>query len=160
MNPILVLALLASGPVEPQAPGAQKWSAAQQEIIDQIRRCNDAWVAAHVEKRFEVYDAVCPATDQAVFWYTGGDNTPVTYNGANGTLARSILTSRGVSWQDMDPVSVQVDGDVAYIYYSVTWIPVPETGPASPRHSRRLTVFQRRGGRWLMSGGSIAPVTK
>jgi len=160
MNPILVLVLLASGPVELQAPSAQKWSPAQQEIIDQIRRCNDAWVAAHVEKRFEVYDSVCPATEQAVFWYTGGDGTPVTYNGAKGTLAASILKTRGVSWKDLQPVAVQVDGDVAYIYYSVTWIPEPETGPASPRPSRRLTVFQFRGDRWLMSGGSIAPVTK
>ena len=79
MNPVLVLALLASWPVEPVAQSVPNWSPAQQEIIDQIRRCKDAWVASFVEKRFEVYDSVCPATEHAVFWYTGSDETPVTY---------------------------------------------------------------------------------
>jgi hypothetical protein len=104
-----------------------------------------------------VFDAVCPATEQALFWYTG-DETPLTYRGANGGWARSTAELRSITWQDLHPVAVQIDADVAYIYYSVTWIPQPNTGPAAARHSRRLTVFQRRNGRWLMSGGSIAGV--
>lgn len=151
---LVVLALLAAGPV---APSEQNWSPAQQEIIELIRRCNDAWVASLVDKRFEVYESACPATEQAVFWYTGSE-TPVTYKGPKGLWARYSTENRRASWQDLQPVAVQVDGEVAYIYYSVTWTPEPNTGPAIPRHSRRLTVFQRRNGRWVMSGGSIASV--
>ena len=153
MTLIVVLAVLASQ----QGAPAQGWSTAQQEIIEQIRRCNDAWVASHVEKRFEVFDAVCPATEQALFWYTG-DETPVTYKGPKGGWARSQPELRSITWQYLRPVAVQIDDDVAYIYYSVTWIPQPNTGAAVARHSRRLTVFQRRNGRWLMAGGSIAGV--
>ena len=152
MNAVM-LALLAWGQV---APPAQSWSPAQQEIIEQIRRCNDAWVASHVDTRFEVYDSVCPATEQAVFWYIESD-TPVTYKGEKG-WANSIRVNRSVSWRDLRPVAVQIDGDMAYAYYSVTWLPEPNTGPVEPRHTRRLTVFQRRNGRWLMAGGSIARV--
>ena len=151
MNLVVLPAALAA----PLAPPAQSWSPAQQEVIEQVRRCNDAWVASHVDRRFEVYDAVCPATEHAVFWYTGSE-APVTYKGPDGVWARSAAANRGYAWQDLQPVAVQVDGDVAYIYYSVTWLPEPKTGPAVPRRSRRLTVFQRRNGGWLMSGGSIA----
>ena len=87
------------------------------------------------EKRFEVYDSVCPATEHAVFWYTGSDETPVTYKGTTGGWARSMAANRSISWRDLQPVAVQVDGDVAYIYYSVTWIPEPK--PARRPHATR-----------------------
>jgi ketosteroid isomerase-like protein len=154
MNLTVVLALVASGLA---APPAQRWSPAQQEIIEQIRRCNDAWVASYVARRFEVYDAVCPATDQALFWYTGSE-APVRYKGPDGLWARATSEQTSIRWEALQPVAVQVDGDIAYIYYSVTWIPQPKKGAAVPRPSRRLTIFQRRDGRWLMSGGSIAVV--
>jgi ketosteroid isomerase-like protein len=150
MNPVIVAVLLQA---------AQSWSPAQQEIIEQIKRCNDAWVASIEQKRFEVYDAVCPATEQAVFWYTARD-APVAYKGSTGLWAGSSSQNRTVSWRDLEPVSVQVDGDVAYIYYAVTWTVEPQSGPKGDNRSRRLTVFHKRNGRWHMSGGSIAAVPK
>ena len=153
MNTIVWLAVLGTGLGAP----IQSWSPAQQEIIDQIRRCNDAWVASHAEKRFEIYDSACPATDEAVFWYTGGA-APERYKGPNGVWASSIGRNRSIAWQDLQPVVVTVDTDVAYIYYSVTWTPQPVAGPALPRTSRRLTVLQRHKGKWIMSGGTIAAV--
>ena len=74
--------------------------------------------------------------------------------------ARSLLKSVVARYaaQGLQPVVVTVDSDVAYIYYSVTWTPQPLTGPAVPRTSRRLTVFQRQNGKWIMSGGTIATV--
>ena len=44
MYPILLAVLLQTG---------QTWSPAQQEIIEQIKRCNDAWVSSIEQKRFE-----------------------------------------------------------------------------------------------------------
>jgi ketosteroid isomerase-like protein len=135
------------------------WSSAQQEIIDQVRRCNDAWVASIAEKRFETYDAACPATEGAVFWYTTNP-APDTYKGPNGLWVKSSSENQSVSWSDLQPVAVQVDGDLAFIYYSVTWTVVPKSGQSTSNPSRRLHVFQRRNGRWLMAGGSVAPVPK
>jgi hypothetical protein len=153
VNAIIWLAVLGSMLETP----VQSWSPAQQEIIDHTRRCNDAWVASHAEKRFEVFESVCPAADQAVFWYTDGD-TPVTYKGQDGMWAGSVKNNRSITWQDLRPVVVNVDANVAFIYYAVTWTPQPVTGSAAPRRSRRLTVFQRQNGRWVMSGGTIASV--
>ena len=138
---------------------AQSWSSAQQEIIEQVRRCNDAWVTSIAEKRFEIYDLACPATEQAVFWYTASDR-PQTYKGPNGLWAYSSSNNRAVSWRDLEPITVQVDGDLAFIYYTVTWTVVPNSGGPRPNPSRRFTVFQRRNGRWLMAGGSVAPAAK
>jgi ketosteroid isomerase-like protein len=152
MYPILLAVLLQTG---------QTWSPAQQEIIEQIKRCNDAWVSSIEQKRFEVYDAVCPATDQAVFWYTGRDGAPAPYKGSNGLWTTSQSSqNRAFSWGDLEPVTVQIDGDVAYFYYGVTWSFESNEGTRTNNRSRRLTVFQKRNGRWYMSAGSIAAVPK
>ena len=148
MNHIILNAVLAA---------LQPWSPAQQEIIDTIKRCNDAWVASIAQNRFDVYDSACPATDRAVFWYTASE-TPVTYKGPEGLWAFAAKQNRAVSWRDLETLGVQVDGDVAYIYYSVTWTAEPNAGGVVHKPSRRLTVFQRRNGRWLMAAGSVAHV--
>jgi len=153
MSRIILVALLASSPV---LASAQTWSAQQEEIIEQIRRCNDAWVASIAQRRWDVYDSVCPATEQAVFWYPG-TAPPAPYGGPKGVWQGSSARNRAVSWRDLKPITVQVDGDLALAYYTVTWIPVPHTGPATEAPSRRFTVFQRRAGRWLMAGGTIGP---
>ena len=150
MNAIVIVLLLQA---------VQSWSPAQQEIIEQVKRCNDAWVSSIAQKQFELFDAVCPATEQAVFWYTGRD-TPMPYKGSNGLWARSSSENRTVSWRELEPVTVQVDGNVAYIYYTVTWSIEPNGDQTSHNRSRRLTVFQRRDGRWHMSAGSVAAVAK
>jgi Domain of unknown function (DUF4440) len=70
--------------------------------------------------------------------------------------SRSSAANRAVSWQDLKPISVQIDGDVALIYYSVTWTVVPMSGESRRNPSHRLTVFRRVNGQWLMAGGTIA----
>ncbi len=152
MKAIVVLGLLAAcaAPVS-----AQTWSREQQEIIEQIRRCNDGWVASIEEKRFQAYGAVCPETRNALFWYPGSAK-PAPYGGPDGVWSQSSAQNRTVSWHDMRPVTVQVDGDLAFIYYAVTWIVEANTGETRRAPSHRLTVFQRLNGRWLMAGGTIA----
>jgi len=153
-----IISLVALFVTSPAIVPAQRWSTQQQEIIDQVRRCNDGWVASIEQRRFEAFDAVCPQTADAVFWYSAADR-PVPYRGSNGFWSSTVAGIRSESWRDLQPVAVNVEGDLALIYYSVTWTLVPNTGEARDVPSRRLTVFQRRNGRWLMAGGTIAPAS-
>jgi hypothetical protein len=50
---------------------------------------------------------------------------------------------------------MQVDGDLALIYYAVTWTVEPVNGAIRQRPSHRLNVFKRVNGRWLMAGGTV-----
>lgn len=134
---------------------AQSWSPEQQAIIDQIKRCNDGWVESVRDKRFEKFTSVCPETRDAVFWYPGS-TAPARYGGSDGVWSRSSSANRAVSWADLRPVTVQVDGDLALIYFVVTWTVEPNKGEPVRRPTHRLNVFQRVNGRWLMAGGTVA----
>lgn len=147
---ILVGVWLVASPVS-----AQNWSPGQQAVIDQIKRCNDGWVESIAKKAFELYATSCPETKDARFWYPGSA-APAPYGGPEGVWSRSSAANRAVSWQDLKPITVQIDGDVALIYYAVTWRVFPNSGEPRPAPSHRLTVFRRVNGLWLMAGGTIA----
>ena len=151
MKRIILLAVLAAT----THVSAQSWSPDEQAIIDRVKRCNDGWVESIRDKRFEKFTSVCPETRDAVFWYPGSA-APARYAGSDGVWSRFSSSLRAVTWADMRPVTVQVDGDLALIYYAVTWIPVPATGEPVRRPSHRLNVFRRVNGRWLMAGGTVA----
>lgn len=149
---IIVVAWLGTSPVS-----AQSWSPAQQAVIDQITRCNDGWVESIARKTFELYATSCPETRDALYWYTSLA-APIPYGGADGMWSRSSAANRGVSWRDLKPGTVHIDGDVALVYYEVTWTTEPVSGEGRPATSRRFTVFRRVNGRWLMAGGTITAV--
>jgi hypothetical protein len=136
---------------------ADSWSPDQQAVIDQVSRCNDGWVESIAKKTFALFTSACPETPDAIYWYTGSP-APVSYGGADGMWSRSATATRAVSWRDLKPAAVQIDGDVALIYYTVTWTPEPVAGPVRSAPSRRLTVFRRVKGQWLMAGGTITAV--
>ena len=98
---------------------------------------------------------MCPETRDARYWYPGS-KAPSPYGGPDGVWARSSAANRAVSWQDLKPVAVHIDGDVALAYYAVTWTVEPNSGEPRRNPSHRLTVFRRVNGQWLMAGGTIA----
>jgi hypothetical protein len=147
---MILVGLLGATPVS-----AQSWSSEQQAVIDQITRCNDGWVESIAQKKFELYTSVCPEKADARYWYPRSA-TPTPYGGPDGVWIRSSGANRAVSWQDLKPITVQIDGDVALAYYAVTWTVVPMSGESRPNPSHRLTVFRRSNGKWLMAGGTIA----
>jgi hypothetical protein len=141
------------------AGSAQRsWSAEQQELIEQVKRCNDGWSDSIEQQRYELFAKACPETASAVYWYTNAEE-PVRYDGAAGLWRRSADANRRATWADLQPTVIQIDGDLGLIYYSVVWTVEPKAGEARRNPSRRFTVFRRRNGQWLMAGGSIASVT-
>jgi hypothetical protein len=147
---IVVVGLLRASPVS-----AQTWTHEQQAVIDQIKRCNDGWVESIARKTFELYATPCPEAPEARFWYPGSA-APMPYGGPDGVWSRSSAANRAVSWQDLKPITVQIDGDVALAYYAVTWTVFPTSGESRRNSSHRMTVFRRVNGQWLMAGGTIA----
>ena len=152
MKRLLIVGFLAACPA---SASAQSWSPGQQAVIDQVRRCNDGWVQSIAHKKFELFTSVCPETPDARYWYPGSE-APSPYGGPDGVWGRSSAANRAVSWQDLEPIAVQIDGDVALVYYAVTWTVEPASGEPRRNPSHRLTVFRRVNGQWLMAGGTIA----
>lgn len=104
----------------------------------------------------DVIIGACPETPEAVFWYTGA-GMPIAYGGDDGLWRISASSGNAVSWQEMTPHVVQIDGDVALLYYSVTWLVTAPNGDVRRNPSRRFTVLRKLDGRWAMAGGTVVP---
>ncbi len=150
---ILIFALAAA----PMLAEAQDWSPAQQEIIDVIARCNDGWSQSLAAKEFQIFATVCPESPATVFWYTGRD-TPIKYSGETGLWRLAAASGAVYSWSRLVPKTVDVNGDLALIYFDVTWVVEPPTGEKRTNPSRRLTVLRRTDGHWTLVGGAITAV--
>jgi len=145
-----VLAAIAS--IAALTASSQSGTPEQEAVIDQIRRCNDAWTASVAEKRYEVFSAACPHEEGALWWYPDVEPRPF-----RAVWDNSVRLAR-ITWRDLEPVAVTIDGDLALVYYVVTWSPTAITGESAQVTTRRLTVVRRRDGAWVQMGGSIAPV--
>lgn len=133
----------------------QSFSPDQQAVIDQLLRCHDGWSAAVAEKRLERFTDVCPHTESALWWYTDIEQPGTFRQVWDGGLQGGIVRN---PWRDLLPVAVVIDGDIALVYFEVTWQPSTAGGETRTVRSRRLTVFQRQNDEWAQIGGAIASI--
>jgi hypothetical protein len=134
------------------ASDARTFTTEQQAVIDQVRRCNDAWTASVAERRYEIFSAACPHEEGALWWYPDVEPGPFR------AVWENSVRLAGITWRDLEPVAVTIDGDLALVYYVVTWSPTAITGETAAFTTRRLTVMRLREGAWVQMGGSIAPI--
>jgi hypothetical protein len=92
-----------------------------------------------------------------VFWYTGGP-APITCGGDSGLWVSSAATGNLPTWSNLVPNTVQVQGDLALIYFEVLWTINTPDGQALQNPSRRMLVMRRVDGRWLVAGGTVAGI--
>jgi ketosteroid isomerase-like protein len=154
VTPIIAAVALLLWPVSTLA---QSWSQAQLQIIDQTRRCNDGWSRSVEAKDFDLFADACPQADGAVYWYTNTP-TPVAYAADKDVWPNAAASGNRVEWGSFEPNTVLVTGDTALIYYSIVWTIIAPDGGIVRAPSRRLSVFERRDGSWLMAGGQISNV--
>ncbi len=101
-----------------------------------------------------MYTNACPTDDNALWWYATSEE-PGVLGGPNGMWRSASSQLAGVTWHSFEAVAVQIFGDIALVYYAVTWAPELPTGTVMQIPSRRTTTFQRRGNTWLQVGGMI-----
>lgn len=139
------------------AANAADLSAEQQEIWDIIVACHDGWSDAMQHKDYELFASACPQEPGAQFWYTG-QATPVRYGGPDGMWQRIAPQVRSTTWDQLEPVDVQIFEDVALAYFSVVWTAEAMDGEVSSNTTRRVTVLRRSADGWQLVGGSAAAV--
>jgi hypothetical protein len=137
---------------------AQDRSADEQALLDIVAACNDGWSASVEHNDHALFASACPFEPDGIYWYTAGGPDPVTYTAADGFWSRSAGNNRRVLWRDLEPVAVRIYGDLALVYFTVTWIVEPYDGETTENPSRRVAAFRRDDAGWIMVGGSIAPV--
>ncbi len=111
-----VIATLALVLLMPVGAAAQQWTKEQQEIIDHIKMCWDAWVTALGHETPDHFYESCPIDERAHFWWTS-HAAPANEQ----EVRRSWRVIREVDddWVDMRPVYIDVFGDVAIVPVAV-----------------------------------------
>lgn len=123
--------------------------AAQAEIVALMTRCFDAWVDANEHDEFARFTQACPHADDAQYWYLPSPDLIALHDlFAHGT-------NEAYGWRDMQPLRVQINDDLALVYYRITWLFTTPQRDNGTNTSARLTVLRKEGGRWLHAGGSI-----
>ncbi len=138
---------------------ASEFNAEQQQLIERIKACNDAWATSIAQRSYAVFESACPQQRDALFWYTDApDAPPIPYGGASGLWQYMSGGQSKAWWNAYTPDAVTIAGDTALVFYSIVWTIERRDGTQSePSASRRVTVFRRSGDDWIMVGGSVAP---
>lgn len=131
----LALAVLSSS-----AAQAQRWSSAEQEVINRVNQCSELWEAQGFGKAW-LTECAHPE-----FRYWNSENVAPEGRAWIEELARPRT---GKAFAEQRPVHVAVYGDMAYMFSH--WVSVTENASGVRTSVQRQTtdVFRREGGKWL-----------
>ena len=146
---LLLTAGLVAVPAE-----AQEWNAEQQDLIDHVTMCWDAWVDALTDETPDRFYSACPEDESAHWWWTA-EGVP----SSAAVVRRNRHVTREVDddWVSLRPVYVDMFGDVGIIHHYGYWRANTSDGTVRTEH-KRTEVFQRRNGVWVFIGGQGTPV--
>ena len=143
----------------PFAATAQNWTAEQQEVMDHIKSCWDAWEKAFEEKNFDIWAEACPCDEDHAMWWTN-EVTPESLETQKRGLTGGLWSRmyKRWDWLDLRPLSVKIDGDVALVHFHGIWVGESYKGEVSLAEHKRFEVFRKKNGQWTFIGGMVSPV--
>jgi hypothetical protein len=139
----------------PSAAVAQQWSAEEQELLDNIAMCWDAWLEATEAGDIEVWSDKCGVAKDVSMWWT-----------EFGAPAGMRMEQRywmkhpelDEDWLDIRPVAVRIWDDVAMVQFYGYWLANTAEGQAITEY-KRTEVFRKVDGRWIFLGGQGTPAS-
>lgn len=133
---------------------AQNWTIVQSAVIDQIKKNWDAWEAAIKQKDLNIWLKECQPTKDFVHWY-GEHGSLWSLEAIERFFAK---WSKGVNdfyWENLQPSSVKIYGDVAVVYYYVMSNTQSTENKCVRVEQKRMEVFRKIGGKWRWSDAMI-----
>jgi ketosteroid isomerase-like protein len=150
-----ILALWAIALAIPSAASAQQWTPEEQELIDNIKMCWDAWMEAVQAVDVEIYYQKCPQAEDVSMWWTDF-GAPEGRQMARRNFQQIATVDR--AWLDIRPVAVRIWGDVGMVQFYGYWSANSPEGPVVTEF-KRTEVFRRVDGQWVFLGGQGTPVS-
>ena len=138
----------------PRTAFAQTWTAEEQDVLNTIEMCWDAWMEAVQQNDPEIWFAKCrPADNYSMWWDAGTPEGPR-------QIRRDWDSIRQVdaTWIDFRPVAVRIHGDVAIVQFYGYWKANTPEGPATTEY-KRTEVFRKVSGHWTFLGGQGTPAS-
>jgi hypothetical protein len=134
---------------------AQTWSEQEQELLDHIAMCWDAWMEAVDQNNPEIYAEKSNDAKNSIMWWTD-QGAPAGFDAARRNW-ESIRTT-DVDWVDIRPVAIRIYDNVGIVYFYGYWIAKTEAGNVTTEY-KRTEVYLKVDGKWSFIGGQGTPVS-
>ena len=149
-NALLLLPLL----LIPAPASAQSWTQEEQELIDHIKMCWDAWIDTRPQPDHQRFFERCPWSEDVSMWWTN-DGMPQTLER---TVRNWVNPPVDVMWLDLNPIAVRIWDDIGMVQMYAIWKAKTPEGLVNTEY-KRTEIFRRVNGRWVFMGGQGTPVS-
>ena len=138
----------------PLTASAQTYTAAEQEVLDQLAECWDIWMEGVRSGSPDRWYTQC-AAPELTYW-PAQDGAPIQsdFDRRNWDLASSM----DLGWVDIRPLSLTVVDNIAVLHFYGYWKTPSEDGQRVTE-AKRTEVFRRIDGRWKLMVGHSTPVS-
>ena len=136
----------------------QTYSNEEQELIDHITNCWDAWEEGVGKDNPEIWYEKCPSKPDASFWWTE-DGAPEQTAKIRNRNQWHFVRQINHHWLDIRPVAIRIWDDIGMVQFYSYWR-VNNRGKWVTTEYKRTEVFKNENGTWILLGGQGTPVTK
>ena len=135
---------------------SQTFSNEEQELIDHITNCWDAWIEAKNEGNPEIWYEKCPSKPDASFWWTEEGAPEQTTRIRN---RWSVVMDLEEEWLDIRPVAVRIWDEIGMVQFYGYWRAMHK-GESVITEFKRTEMFKNENGTWILLGGQGTPAAK
>jgi hypothetical protein len=138
-------------------PSAGNWTPEQQEVLDHLQACYDAWEKSVAEGNHRIWVEACRPDPELVWWWDG-DGVPQDMDAYTRLTKWELETEARVIYSDFRPIEVKIHGDTAIVpYYGYAgW--VDKNGRRLVSQEKRLGVYQKKDGKWSFIAEMVVEV--
>ena len=130
-------------------------TATEQEVLEHIKTCWDAWMGAVESGDPGDFYSKCPQAENAG-WWASTDGAPQTERRVRRNWKQIQKTD--VGWLDFTPVLVTLYEDVAVVHFYGYWLAQTEDGPQKTEWKRTET-YKKVGNEYIFLGAQGSPAT-
>ncbi len=134
---------------------AQTWTAEEQEIIKRVETGWISWQDAVNQNDLSIWlKAANPTEDWNCWWVQDGALWDLPDTKRNFELF--IKDVRKYYWMNVNPLSIKVHEDVAFIWFYASYAVEDKAGITTNTEEKRFEVYRKIDGEWRWSAGMAA----
>ena len=139
----------------PSTSSAQHWTAYEQEVLTYIKKSWESWEKAVRAKDHNIWLDFVQPTEDFTGWWTS-DGSLWTLEAEKRTFDEWVKGVKNFYWENVQPLSIKVYGDVALAHFYSTYNIEDKTGKTTRMEDKRFEVYRKVDGRWRWNGAMVS----
>jgi len=139
----------------PSTSSAQHWTADEQEVLTYIKKSWESWEKAVRAKDHNIWLDFVQPTEDFTGWWTS-DGSLWTLEAEKRTFDEWVKGVKNFYWENVQPLSIKVYGDVALAHFYSTYNIEDKTGKTTRMEDKRFEVYRKVDGRWRWNGAMVS----